>query len=159
MIFRSAALWLIALPLVGCFSPDYQSGNLLCASSSPQCPNDFVCVNNRCWKPGEAPAKSTDLGDDSLAGTDDAGDDGGAVICNANEYSCAGAAGNELKQCAADGKSYKAVVTCPAGMCSAGLGRCNFCEPAKVTCDGPQVMKCDDFGAAEPVNENETANI
>lgn len=60
-----------SLLLFGCFSPDYQSGNIQC-SADGSCPNGFVCAaNRRCYRPEDVPdlATAVDLAAADLSST------------------------------------------------------------------------------------------
>lgn len=46
-----AALGATALAGAGCYSPSVVDGKLLCGPSNA-CPDDFSCVDGRCWRGG-----------------------------------------------------------------------------------------------------------
>jgi hypothetical protein len=66
---RRAAIALVAVFALGCASPQYKSGDLHCAATTPQCPAAFYCANARCWAVGSGPGDggNGDGGDSSLS--------------------------------------------------------------------------------------------
>jgi hypothetical protein len=67
--------WVLALGLVGCFSPTYHDGNLKCTASG-QCPKGLHCaVDKTCWHNGKDPDAAATAGDTSADVPQDAAGD------------------------------------------------------------------------------------
>jgi hypothetical protein len=54
---RAFLLLALSASALACYSPNPESGALMCSADQPQCPQGYYCLSasNTCWKKGQAP--------------------------------------------------------------------------------------------------------